>query len=93
MADLEIERSHDQGLAAARRAAEEVAQQLKALAGVKYHWEDNVLRLEKKGANGHITVSDDHVHVLVHLGPLYRPMRSMVETAVNGFLNERLGPA
>ncbi len=90
MADIQVKRSHALGKEKAREVAEQVAEKLKERLQAKAHWDGDVLRFERKGANGFIAVTDEVVDVEISLSLMLRPMKGMIEGKVRQYLDERL---
>ena len=82
MADIDIRRVHDLGLAGARSVAEKMAADLARKFDLKGDWQGNVLRFERPGVNGVLTVSDKDLHLSVALGFLLKAMKSSIEQSV-----------
>jgi putative polyhydroxyalkanoate system protein len=82
MADIEITRVHNMGLAAARAAAAQVADHLGRKFGLKGHWQGNVLHFERPGVSGSLTVDDRDLSLSVALGFLLKAMKGSIESAV-----------
>lgn len=92
MATIDIKRSHSLGKEGARQAAQSLADKLKEKLEIAYRWEGDVLKFDRSGASGKITVSESEVRVEVDLGMLMRPMKGMVEEKVNHYLDKALTP-
>jgi len=82
VADIELTRVHDLGLAGAREAAERMAEKLGRQFGLNGTWHGNVLRFERPGVNGTLTLTDKDVRLSVALGFLLKAMRGSIESAV-----------
>ena len=82
MADIEIKRTHNLGMKAARSAADKMAEHLGKKFGLKGDWQGNVLRFERPGVNGTLAVSDKDLALSVSLGFLLKAMKGSIETAV-----------
>ena len=91
MSDIDISRSHSLGLEKGRSAVEKVAEQLEDRLGVDSHWENNTLQFNGGGADGHIKVESDTVHVQIKLGMLLRSMKGMVKKQAEGYLDQHFG--
>ena len=83
MADIEIRRLHELGLAGARAAAERMAEDLRRRFGLAGSWQGNVFRFERPGVKGSLAVSERDLHLDVALGLLLKAMRGSIERAVN----------
>jgi putative polyhydroxyalkanoate system protein len=85
MADIRVEKAHALGKEAALRAALRVAERMKEKAQVEFRVSGDVIELERTGAKGRITVSDDRVIAEVKLGLMLKPMRSLVEGKIEDY--------
>ena len=90
MADIQIRRHHKLGLEEARRAAEEIAENLKERLKAAYHWDGEHLRFKRRGAEGYLWVTDDVIEINIKLGLMLRPMKSLIEGKVVDFLDRKL---
>ena len=90
MADINIIRSHSLGLDEGRAAVERVAQNLEDELGVDYQWAENTLQFDGQGADGHIEVESDAVHVAINLSAFLQPMRSRVKSEAEDHLDRHL---
>ena len=90
MADITITRSHSLGLDDGRSAVEQVAQKLKTELGVDAQWSGNTLQFDGQGADGHIEVEADAVHVAINLSAFLQPMRGRVKSEAEDYLDRHL---
>ena len=88
MADIELHRVHDLGLAGARQAAERLAEQLGRKFDLKGAWQGNVLRFERPGVTGSLTLTDKDLKLSVALGFLLKAMRGSIQQAVEEQLDD-----
>ena len=82
MADIDITRVHNLGLAAARTAADRMAEQLGRKFDLKGEWSGNVLSFARPGVSGSLKISDKDLHLSVALGFLLKAMKGSIEKAV-----------
>ena len=82
MADIEIKRAHGMGIKAARAASEKMADQLGRKFDLKGDWNGNVLRFERPGVTGSLTVGEKDLSLSVALGFLLKAMKGSIESAV-----------
>jgi putative polyhydroxyalkanoate system protein len=82
MADIEITRVHNLGLAAARAAAERMEVHLGRKFDLKGGWSGNVLNFQRPGVSGSLKISDKDLHLTVALGFLLKAMKGSIEKAV-----------
>jgi putative polyhydroxyalkanoate system protein len=57
---------------------------------VDYHWDDNILRFDGSGADGHIEVEPDAVHVAINLSMFLSPMQGRVKEEAEDYLDRYL---
>ena len=82
MADIEIHRSHNLGLKAARAAADKMAETLGRKFDLKGSWAGNVLRFERPGVSGSLAIADKHLDLSVGLGFLLKAMKGSIQSAI-----------
>jgi putative polyhydroxyalkanoate system protein len=82
MADIEVRRPHDLGLAAARRAAEQMASDLARKFDVHASWQGDTLRFERPGVSGFVTLTQSDLHLSISLGFLLKAMQASIEKLV-----------
>jgi putative polyhydroxyalkanoate system protein len=88
MADIEIRRTHHLGLAEAREAADRIADKLGRKFDLKGDWDGDVLRFERPGVTGALTVGPKEVHLSVALGFLLKAMKGSIENAIRHELDQ-----
>jgi putative polyhydroxyalkanoate system protein len=97
MADIDVHRVHNLGLAAARVAADKMAADLGRKFDLRGRWEGDVLHFERPGVQGALAIDAKALHLTVSLGFLLRAMKGSIERAVMGELEalfpERPAPA
>ena len=82
MADIELHRVHNLGLKGARAAADRMAEHLGRKFDLKGAWQGNVLRFERPGVAGSLSISDKDLRLSVALGFLLKAMKGSIESAV-----------
>ncbi|MBC8023262.1 MAG: polyhydroxyalkanoic acid system family protein [Burkholderiales bacterium] len=82
MADIDIRRAHHLGRADAREAADRMADKLGRKFGLKGDWDGDVLRFERPGVAGTLTVGPKDVRLSVALGFLLKAMKGSIEQAI-----------
>jgi len=87
MADIEIHRAHHLGMKAARAAADEMAAHLGRKFGLKGEWWGDVMRFERPGVSGSLTVGDKEIALSVTLGFLLKAMKGSIEGAIRDELD------
>lgn len=93
MADIEITRVHNLGLAAARAAAERMETELGRKFDLKGAWTGNVLNFQRPGVTGSLKITDKELHIAVALGFLLKAMKGSIENAVVHELDALFKPA
>ncbi len=87
MPHIDVTRRHDLGLAGARLAAEEVADELSGHLALRTHWEGDTLIARGPGFNGHFHAAPDSVRVTVDLGLVLRPLRRSIRSEIDEYLD------
>jgi putative polyhydroxyalkanoate system protein len=82
MADIDIHRTHNLGLKAARAAADKMAEHLGRKFDLKGDWNGNLLRFERPGVSGSLAITDKDLRLSVALGFLLKAMKGSIEKAV-----------
>ncbi len=82
MADIEVHRTHELGLAAARRAAEQMAADLARKFDLHANWEGDVMRFRRSGVGGSLALTERELRLSISLGFLLKAMQSSIEKAV-----------
>lgn len=90
MPDIEIHRAHELGLKGARAAADAMAETLGRKFDLKGTWQGNVLRFERTGVTGSLSISEKTMELAVTLGFLLKAMKSSIESAVKHELDRVL---
>ena len=93
MADIEIRRAHQLGLAAARSAAEAMAEKLSRKFGLKGDWDGDVLRFQGTGVNGTLDVTAKDISLSVVLGFMLKAMKGSIEQSIRHELDAMLASA
>jgi len=88
MADIDLKRAHNLGLAAARAQAERMAEHLGRKFDLRGDWSGNVLKFERPGVSGSLAVSDKDLHLSVSLGFLLKAMKGSIESAIRHELDQ-----
>ena len=83
MADIDIKRTHNLGLKAARAAADKMAEHLGKKFGLEGDWSGNTLNFARPGVTGSLAIDDKDLRLIVNLGLLLKMMKPSIEGAVN----------
>ncbi|MBZ2208696.1 polyhydroxyalkanoic acid system family protein [Massilia soli] len=70
MADINIVQTHNLTPERARAAAQEVADKIAREYGLACNWDGDVLRFERSGVNGALTLGDQQAAMEINLGLL-----------------------
>ena len=96
MADIHIHRSHDLGLAKARKTAWKWAETVEEKFGMEctvIEGEDSdVVEFTRTGVDGRLLVSADAFELRARLGFLLGAFRQKIETEIEGYLDALLAP-
>lgn len=82
MADIDLHRVHNLGLKAARVAADRMAGDLGRKFDLRGDWVGNVLRFERPGVTGSLSITDKDLRLSITLGFLLKAMKASIEKAV-----------
>lgn len=94
MSHIHIVRSTSTSAKKSRENAEQMAVQLQQEYGLDYEWEsDHVLRFERAGLNGTMTLEPKQVTVEIKLGLLMRPFASVLKQHINDYFDAHHAPA
>ena len=93
MADIDIHRSHDLGLQAARGVADKVAESLGRKFDLRGEWNGNVLHFQRTGVSGTLAISEKDLNLSVTLGFLLKALKGSLVGAIEGQLDQLLAEA
>ncbi len=93
MATLSIVKKHRLSHAAARRAAEEVAQDLRTRFALDYRWDGDRIAFTRSGLSGELCVAKDTVRLDCRLGLLLSALKPAIESEVHKEFDRRFGGA
>lgn len=82
MSDIDLKRTHDLGLKAARAAADKMAEDLGKKFGLSGDWTGNTHHFDRPGVTGSLHLTDKDLHLTVKLGFLLKAMRGPLEAAI-----------
>ena len=80
MADIQIVQEHNLSPERARAAAQQVADKVAAEFGMAWRWEGDVLRFERSGVEGALTLGEQRAALRIKLGFLMGAFASTIET-------------
>lgn len=82
MADISITQQHNLSQAAARAAAQKVADKLAGEYGLSCRWEGDVLRFERSGVDGSLALENSQAALRIKLGFLMSAFAATIEHKV-----------
>jgi len=82
MADINIVQDHHLTPKKAREAAEKVAEKLAEEFELACEWDGDVLRFERSGVSGSLTLHKHQAHMQIKLGFLFSAFSSTIESKV-----------
>ena len=82
MADIDIHRTHDLGLEAARVAADKMLEDLARKFSLRGHWTGDTLHFERPGVTGSLAVTGRVLRLTVTLGFLLKALKGSLERAI-----------
>jgi putative polyhydroxyalkanoate system protein len=82
MADINIVQDHQLSAEQARAAAQQVADKLAAEFDLACQWEGDVLRFERSGVAGALTLGQNQARMELKLGFLYSAFSSAIESKI-----------
>lgn len=82
MADISITQQHSLTHPAARAAAQKVADKLSSEYGLQCRWDGDVLRFERSGVEGALTLGERQAALRIKLGFLMSAFASTIEQKV-----------
>ena len=90
MPSINIERQHSLSLKKAKAAVDEVAVKIAAKFQMATEWEGDHLKFSRKGVEGKILVSHEHVKVDAELSFMVGLIKGTIEKEINGYLDKVL---
>ena len=91
MSEICIRRRHGKTPAAARAAAERLADELKDEFDLDYSWHDEVMRFARSGLSGELVFEGDEVVLNIRLGFLLSAFGASIESEAHRFFDENFG--
>ena len=82
MADINIIQAHSLSPANARAAAQQVADKMARDYQLDCQWDANVLRFERSGVHGALTLGEQRAEMVIRLGMLMSMFSSTIEAKV-----------
>lgn len=90
MPSINIERNHSLSLKKAKDAVDEVAVKIAEKFQMTTEWEGDHLKFSRKGVEGKIQVSQEHVKVDAELSFMVGLIKGTIEKEINGYLDKVL---
>jgi putative polyhydroxyalkanoate system protein len=91
MSDIRIRRSHALAPKHARKAAEKMSARLSEAFDMQFEWEGEVLRFQRSGVDGQLTLGHYEVIIDAELGFLLAMMKPKIEQAIHENLDQIFG--
>lgn len=93
MADISIVQAHNLSPAKAREAAQKVADKMARDYQLDCEWDDNVLKFERSGVQGTLTLVGQQAEMVIRLGFLMSAFSSTIEAKVAENMRKVFGAA
>lgn len=93
MADISIVQAHSLSPAKAREAAQKVADKLARDYQLECEWDENVLRFERSGVQGALTLAGQQAEMVIRLGFLMSAFSATIEAKVAENMRKVFGGA
>jgi putative polyhydroxyalkanoate system protein len=91
MSDIKIRRAHALTPKHARAAAEEISARLSEAFDMQFAWEGEVLRFQRSGVEGQLTLGHKEVIIDAQLGFLLAMMKPAIEQSIHENLDKIFG--
>ena len=92
MADINIVQEHNLAPEQARAAAQQVADKLAEQFGLECRWDGDVLRFERSGVDGTLTLEPTQARLRIALGFLFSAFSSQIEGKVADKIRKVFAP-
>jgi putative polyhydroxyalkanoate system protein len=92
MSSIALQREHGLGQEGALDVARRLAQELESGYGMRCEWQGDVLRFERTGVSGEMTVSPDRIELNAELGFLLSAFKERIEDQLNRNFETYFGP-
>ena len=92
MSILSITKKHHLSHEHAKRAAEQVAKDLRARFELDYKWHGDRIEFARPGLSGELHIAKDHVRLDCQLGLLFSTLKPAIEREVHREFDKRFGP-
>ncbi len=93
MADISIVQAHSLSPAKAREAAQKVADKMARDYQLACQWDENVLKFERSGVQGALTLGGQQAEMVIRLGFLMSAFSSTIEAKVAENMRKVFGAA
>lgn len=90
MSTIHIVKQHQLERNAIRNEVDKFADKLATELSADYSWEGDRLVFKRSGANGYLDIGDNELEINIKLGMLLRPLKSTIESKINGYLDKAL---
>jgi putative polyhydroxyalkanoate system protein len=91
MADISITQAHALTPTKAKAAAQKVAEQMAQEYEMNAEWEGDVLLFKRSGVSGRLTLEEQHAHLEISLGLLFKAFAAAIEEKVAAKMKKVFG--
>jgi putative polyhydroxyalkanoate system protein len=91
MSHIDIHAYHTMDHAHARKAADELSQDLADKFDIQYRWDGDVIHFERPGVQGQIEVAEQEILIRAKLGLMLALLRGPIEAEVCRYLKDEFG--
>jgi putative polyhydroxyalkanoate system protein len=92
MSSIRISRIHGTTVKKAKEAVEAIADELSQQFDIRYDWDGPVLRFERSGVEGTMTVGKKTLDIEAELGFLVSMLKPKIEREIHRYCDEQFGP-
>ena len=91
MATIRMHKSHELGVAKAKKAVDKVAKHIRERFEIDAQWNRNTLEFSRTGVEGEIAVTVDTVSVHADISWMLLPIKSAIEQEIRKYLDQEFG--
>jgi len=90
MATIHINKTHTIDYDTVRQEVQHLADKLSEDLSADYEWDGDRLVFKRKGASGHIDISESEIDIEIRLGLVLTPLKGTIEKKIDDYLDEYL---
>lgn len=90
MATIHINKTHTIDYDTVRQEVQHLADKLSEALSADYQWDGDRLVFKRKGASGHIDISESEIDIEIKLGLALTPLKGTIEKKIDDYLDEHL---